>query len=70
MNKPNQTQTWIWFLVMLAATAWYAWPQLFFSLFVVYDAIVTYSPATLDLIRPLLDYLNQLRENSLWWNKY
>jgi len=55
---------------MLAATAWYAWPQLFFSLFVVYDAIVTYSPATLDLIRPLLDYLNQLRENSLWWNKY
>ena len=70
MNDKTNLQTWGWIFFMLAATLWYAWPQFFFSLFIMYDALETISPESLALLQPLVDYFYQLREQSLWWIKY
>jgi len=55
--------------LMLLATLWYAWPQLFYSLFIVYDALATYFPAGLEWVQPLLHIIENLRAGSLWWIK-
>jgi len=60
---------WLWLSLMLLATLWYAWPQLFYSLFIVYDALETYFPAGLEWVQPLLHIIENLRAGSLWWIK-
>jgi hypothetical protein len=54
---------------MFLATLWYAWPQLFYSLFIVYDLMSTYFPALLAWFQPLLHLIETLRAGSLWWIK-
>jgi hypothetical protein len=53
---------------MLLATLWYAWPQLIYSLFIVYDALVTYYPEE-QWVQVLLQIAENLRAGSLWWIK-
>jgi hypothetical protein len=43
------------------ATAWYAWPQLLYSLFPVYDAIRFFFPAWAAELQPLVDALTRSR---------
>jgi hypothetical protein len=59
----------LWLGAMILTTLWYAWPQIFYSLFIVYDAIATYSPAGLEWMQPVLQMIEHLRSGSLWWVK-
>lgn len=58
----------LWLGLMLLATLWYAWPQLFYSLFIVYDALVAYYPEE-QWVQALLQIAENLRVGSLWWIK-
>jgi hypothetical protein len=51
----SRPRSWIWFAVMLAATAWYAWPQAVFSLFPVYDILRVAFPEWAETFRPWIE---------------
>jgi hypothetical protein len=69
MIRKSWNTPWLWISLMLAATAWYAWPQLFYSLFILYDVLLTSHPEGLSWLQPILRVLENLREESLWWIK-
>ena len=49
-NKRRLLEAYFVLLGMMVMTIWYAWPQLVYSLFIVYDIIRTYFPQFLPAI--------------------
>lgn len=46
------TPRWPWILLMGIATAWYAWPQIHYSLYPLYDLLRFLFPAWAESLRP------------------
>ena len=56
-DKASHLEAYILVLGMLAMTIWYAWPQIVYSLFIVYDIARTFFPDFVpDAVR-ILPYL-------------
>ncbi len=53
MDRPSRD--WVWVLVMGLATAWYAWPQLLYSLFPVYDFMRFFLPEWAQALQPWVE---------------
>jgi hypothetical protein len=46
---------WLWLVLMVAATTWYAWPQALYSLFPVYDVLRFLLPDWAEVFRPWIE---------------
>jgi hypothetical protein len=46
---------WIWLILMVAATAWYAWPQLLYSLIPVYEIMRFFFPDLAGGLQPWVE---------------
>ena len=55
MDRPRR---WIWIVLMVIATAWYAWPQLLYSLIPAYDILHFLFP---DLTAGLQPWVEAIR---------
>jgi len=52
---------------MIAMTLWYAWPQIFYSMFILYDVIRTFFPHLLPYLDLFAQSINLGGEYSTWW---
>jgi len=59
--------SWLWVVAMIAMTMWYAWPQIFYSMFILFDVIRTFFPHLLPYLDPFAQAINLERGNSTWW---
>ncbi len=54
--KTDRThRPWVMILLMVLATAWYAWPQALYSLFPIYDLFRFLFPAWAESLRPWVE---------------
>ncbi len=60
MKVRESRSGWVWVFLMLAATAWYAWPQLVYSLLPVYDILGWLFPGLAHGIQPWIDSMRHL----------
>jgi len=51
---------WGWIVVMVLATAWYAWPQVLYSLLPVYDLVLFLFPELGESLRPWVEGLRSM----------
>jgi len=59
--------SWLWIIFMIAMTLWYAWPQIFYSMFILYDVIRTFFPHLLPYLDLFAQSINLGGEYSTWW---
>ena len=48
---------------------WYAWPQFFYSLFILFDIIRTFFPQLMPYLDPITQFINLERDTITWWLK-